>query len=66
MAQFSWFLIQSPFEQHVEQAAVEPTGGAIVDILGHGMMTQLCLAKTKRQAPVQVASWSSSNASHSA
>ncbi|MGY4230301.1 integrase [Bradyrhizobium sp. USDA 4503] len=39
-------------EQHVEQAAVEPTGCTVVDILGHGMMTQLCLAKTQRQAPV--------------
>src|SRR3546814_19137395 len=39
-------------EQHLEQAAIEPARGAVINVFGHGMVQQLCTTPPKRQAPV--------------
>jgi transketolase len=39
-------------EQHVEQAAIKPARRAVVDVLGHGVVTQPGVTKTKHQASI--------------
>lgn len=39
-------------EQHVEQAPIEAARGAVIDILGHGMVAQLGMTQAKGQTPV--------------
>jgi hypothetical protein len=41
-----------PLDKHVEQATIKTARGAVIDVLGHSVMSQSRMAQTQRQASV--------------
>ena len=39
-------------EQHIEQATIEPARDTVIDVLGHGMVSQACMAQAQCQTSV--------------
>ena len=52
MTRLSWASIQSPLRALCKSAPVEPARGAVVDILGRGLVAKLGVAQARAQALV--------------